>query len=90
MSKLIECSVHGMSESAYVCQHLKTTLEDGQARGFNMMRDDENEVQAFCDTCWNADDDEWDELNADGPRLLCFGCLMKVAKINNTVIDADE
>ena len=86
MSKLIECSIHGKSEPAYTCAHLKESLNDGKPRGFNMMRDDDNEVQAFCDTCWNASDEEWDELNASGPRLLCFGCLMKIADLNGQQI----
>ncbi|MEM7651069.1 MAG: hypothetical protein AAF204_03175 [Pseudomonadota bacterium] len=89
MTNLIECSVHGESESTYVCCHLKKTLDDKTLRGFNMMRDEDGEVQAFCNKCWNASDEEWDALNASGPRLLCFGCLMKIADMNNIQIDAD-
>jgi len=85
----IDCPEHGKGRAAYVCTHIFETLNDGVARGFHWVRDEDDEIQAFCDVCWDADDEAWEQISAAGPRLLCLECLKKAADINDLEMDLD-
>lgn len=90
MTGKVECGEHGTSEATYTCVHLKQTAQDGTPRGFHWIRDDEGEIQAFCDHCWDADDEEWEKISAEGPRLLCLDCLKNIARINALEMETDR
>lgn len=83
MAETLECDKHGPSETTYVCVHLVETLKDGKPRGFNWIRDAEGEIQAYCDDCWDATDEEWEWIQEQGPKILCLSCLEQVAAIND-------
>lgn len=90
MKQTLECNNHGKSPATYVCKHLLETIKTKQPYGFNWMLDEENEIQAFCDNCWNADDEEWEKISEEGSRLLCLSCLQDVARMNNLEMELDD
>lgn len=90
MTREVECENHGTSEATFTCTHLMQTIKDGKPRGFHWIRDEEGEIQAFCDACWDADDEEWKKISAEGPRMLCLDCLKKIAAINDLEMEMDQ
>ncbi|MGI9350824.1 MAG: hypothetical protein ACR2O3_04615 [Rhizobiaceae bacterium] len=83
MPEKIECDSHGKTDCTYVCPHLLQSLKDSKPSGFHWIQDSEDEIQAFCDRCWHADDEEWEEISAAGCRILCLECLKSVAELND-------
>ena len=81
----VSCGEHGQAEATVVCPHLVETLEDNHARGFHWVIDDEGTIQAFCETCWIASEEEWEKLKEAGCRILCVNCLDSAAAINGVV-----
>ena len=90
MTKTVACDVHGTSEATYVCPHLAATLADGDPRGFNWTRDGEGAIQAFCDDCWDATDEEWEWIEEQGPKLFCRRCLEQTAEINGLTLNEEH
>lgn len=86
----IECSEHGSSETTYVCPHILQSAKDKDPRGFHWHTDDQHDIQAFCDQCWNASDEEWEELRKEGCRLLCLECLKAAATLNEVEMELSD
>lgn len=87
MANRIQCREHGDSEPTFACPHLLETLQDRVPRGLHWTIDAEEDIQAFCDLCWNATDAEWERLRTEGPHLLCLECLREAAAINDLEMD---
>ena len=86
MKNEIICERHGKSNPTYVCEHILLSLQDNQTRGFHWHKDDDDELQAFCEWCWNADDDEWKASGSGNCKLLCLECFKQVALLNGETI----
>ncbi len=86
---MIECDKHGPNEATFVCSHILETLRTKTPRGLNWDFDEEGGIQAFCDSCWNATDEEWLEISADTCRMICLGCLKDAAAINGFEFDPE-
>jgi hypothetical protein len=87
MSKFVECGEHGKSRPAFVCKHLVQTLRDQIPRGVIWLRDDDGNVNSYCDECnmrlERAGGDWNDELEAEaGVKLICEGWFRRVLSIN--------
>ncbi|WP_084418641.1 hypothetical protein [Henriciella litoralis] len=83
----VDCSSHGESEATFVCVHLVESISLKAAVGFNWLQDEEGNFQAFCDACWNSEDEEWAAISDEVCRILCLGCLKDAAKINGVKFD---
>ena len=64
------------------------TLHDGKPRGVVWLRDDDGNVNSYCDTCSTRLEEaggEWNhELEAEAdPALVCEGCFRRLLSINN-------
>ena len=79
----ITCDRHGISEAVYVCCHLPASLSTQTAIGFNWLKDEQGEFQAFCHACWELTEEEWALQPDNAPKLLCLGCFSELAKLNN-------
>lgn len=85
----MECATHGSTKPAYVCQHLIASLDDTATLCINWLRDDDGQVNAWCDGCadflarhggvWT----EKTEAHA-GVTLICEGCFDQLAAGNPT------
>jgi hypothetical protein len=94
MPKSVECNTHGQNRAAFVCAHLHQTLNDKIPRGINWFIDAgddgsraDGDLQAFCDDCWTCDAKEFERRTADGPTLICQGCLERIAAFNGTWLE---
>ena len=54
----IKCDRHGDNVPCYVCVHVVDSLLDQQVRGYHWVLDEENDIQAFCEACWHASEEE--------------------------------
>ena len=90
MTQPLECDTHGPTEATYACPHILETLKDGTPRGFHRISDAEGEIQAFCDDCWDATDEEWEWIQEQGPQILCRQCLEAAAMLNEEDADLDD
>ncbi|HPF22635.1 MAG: hypothetical protein R3C08_09210 [Hyphomonas sp.] len=86
---MIECSAHGSNEETFVCSHILETLQKRIPKGFHWILDHDGCIQAFCDACWNATDEEWAETSATVCRLICLVCLKDAATINGINFDPE-
>lgn len=87
MSRIVECAEHGPVRPAFVCGHLVETLRDGIARGLIWTRDDEGNINAYCDLCDRLlaqAGDEWTEEleHQAGITLICECCFGAIQRIN--------
>jgi hypothetical protein len=81
MSRMIECSTHGESRPAFVCQHLLSTLRDSVPRGVLWSRDEDGCINAYCWDCdkqFEAAGGEW----TSEVEVICEGCFRRIAMIN--------
>ncbi len=85
----IDCDKHGSNEETFVCSHILETLQTKTPTGFHWILDEEGGVQAFCDACWNATDDEWAEMSGTVCRMICLNCLKNAATINGLEFDPE-
>ena len=86
-AQLVQCGTHGETPPAYVCQHIKTSLEDGQPRGLFWSRDDDGHFNGYCDECDSFRESHGGEWNDQteafaGMLLICEGCFQRVAEMN--------
>tara|TARA_B100001540_G_C15251395_1_gene392839 strand:- start:232 stop:519 length:288 start_codon:yes stop_codon:yes gene_type:complete len=86
---MIECDKHGPNEATFVCSHILTALQTGTPTGFHWTLDDDDNVQAFCDGCWDATAEEWAVLSEDVGRMICLSCLKAAAEINGLEFDPE-
>ncbi len=82
----ITCDSHGDSQATYVCCHLTHSLNTKKPCGFHFLQDDEGDFQAFCDTCWQMPDHEWEAKGTGLIRLLCLECFTEIARLNEVTI----
>ncbi len=83
----ISCA-HGELEATAVCRHVFQSLQDGERRGFNwLIDDDDGSLQAFCDVCWQASDEEWENLRQSGPTMICIECFKDAAHKNGVILE---
>jgi len=90
---IVECSIHGKSEAAFVCQH----LEKGEKVGFNYSYDSEDSdslhPDAWCDECDDVLDEEgeWNEKTESfvGIKALCCSCY-EISRERNWIQDDDK
>jgi hypothetical protein len=87
VSDKMQCEVHGQSRTAYICQHLLATLEDGISRGAFWCRDDHRCINGYCAECaarLEAAGGEWtEEVTAQlDVRTVCEGCFQRIADLN--------
>jgi hypothetical protein len=87
LSDTIFCKTHGDSACSFVCSHIRETLDDGAARGFNWSQDEDGEFQATCNHCRSLSDDEWELLAPKEIQLICFGCFKKAALANGIAVE---
>jgi hypothetical protein len=84
----LECGTHGTVRPAFVCCHLVDTLRDDVPRGLLWSRDEDGNVNAYCDACdqmLEAGGGEWtDELGAQAKvKIICESCFGIVESINS-------
>lgn len=85
---LIECSAHGKSRAAFVCQHLNTTVRVGFEEAFDsypgMHLEEDDEFQAWCDECekerlrtdgWNDESMKFAKI-----KMVCERCYFDIKK----------
>ncbi len=90
MPKDVICDRHGAQGPAFVCAHIFTSLTTRRAVGLTWFEEDDGDIQAFCDACWQADIEEFQKRTSGGPRLICLRCLDEVAKLNGTWLDFEQ
>ena len=83
----VECGIHGKVRPAFVCGHLIETLRDGVARGLLWSRDEDGNVNAYCDRCDRLLEQaggEWTgELEARANiKLICEMCFREIERLN--------
>lgn len=84
---MVECGTHGKVRPAFVCCHLVETLQDGLARGLLWSRDEDGNVNAYCDICdqllEQAGGDWTEELGAQANvKLICEMCFRTIERVN--------
>ena len=89
---MVQCSKHGQSAEAFVCQHVLGTLKDYKPRGFIYSRDETGAVNAWCQECEDyvvMNGDEWNSQTQDFANisLVCVNCASVAATINGVEID---
>ncbi|GDY26276.1 hypothetical protein AHAT_21660 [Agarivorans sp. Toyoura001] len=78
--KRVECSIHGLQQETFVCQHIVQTVKDGVPRGFWWANDPDNQrPNAWCSACEMKVQEtggEWTEESESfaGVSLLCGAC----------------
>ena len=87
MRGMVECGEHGAVRPAFVCAHLVETLRDGVARGLLWSRDDDGNVNAYCDRCdrllARAGGDWTDEVEAQAKvTMICEMCFRTIERVN--------
>ena len=87
MRGMVECGEHGTVRPAFVCGHLVETLRDGMARGLLWSRDDDGNVNAYCDACDGLLDragGEWtEEIEAKAKvTMICEACFRTIERVN--------
>ena len=87
MSGTVECGKHGTVRPAFVCRHLVETLHDGVARGLLWSRDEDGNVNAYCDRCdglLERAGGEWTaEIEAEARiQLICEMCFRTIERVN--------
>lgn len=90
MTGAVECGTHGTVRPAFVCCHLVETLRDGVARGLLWSRDEDGNVNAYCDACDGLLDGaggEWtDEIEAQAKvTMICEACFRTIERVNGGV-----
>ena len=93
MTGAVECGTHGKVRPAFVCCHLVETLRDGVARGLLWSRDEDGNVNAYCDVCdqllEQAGGDWTKELEAQANiKLICEMCFRTIERVNGQGGDA--
>jgi hypothetical protein len=84
----VECETHGKTRpAAFVCCHLVETLRDRAARGLLWSRDENGNVNAYCDACdqmlEQAGGDWTEELGARAKvQLICEDCFWTIERAN--------
>ena len=89
MSGMVECGTHGKTRPAFVCCHLVETLRDGVARGLLWSRDEDGNVNAYCDQCdglLEAGGGEWTEdIEAQAKvTMICEQCFRTIEQMNGS------
>ncbi len=88
MIGMVECRTHGKTRAAaFVCCHLVETLRDRVARGLLWSRDEDGNVNAYCDACdqmlEQAGGDWTEELGARAKvQLICEDCFWIIDRVN--------
>ena len=87
MSGMVECCEHGAVRPAFVCRHLVETLRDGVARGLLWSRDEDGNINAYCDLCdgvlEQAGGDWTDEIEDQVKvTMICEACFRAIEKVN--------
>ena len=84
----VECETHGTKvRAAFVCCHLVETLRDRVARGLLWSRDDNGNVNAYCDLCdqllQQAGGDWTEDVEAQAKiTLICENCFWIIDRVN--------
>ena len=87
--RLVECAQHGATRPSFVCQHLLQSLKTGESCEVNWTRDEDNQVNAWCDQCDDyllANGNEWnDKTEAFASiKLICEDCFGTLKTTNPT------
>jgi len=82
MNDNVNCSIHGDGEATYVCSHINLSLKDRSRTGFVPVVDDEGGYQAFCTTCHDMTDEEWEREGRSLITMICIGCFRDAAALN--------
>ncbi len=88
--KLIQCNEHGLSRSAYVCQHLNMQEKMGFEEAFSTFRgmdlDEEDSLQAWCNTCEKIrrEHNGWNDkaMALTSIKLVCEVCYFNLKDFN--------
>jgi hypothetical protein len=87
MTKKIECPIHGLNDSAYVCQHLNLTDKIGFIETYDPQNPCSEILQALCQKCddvvmeegeWNARVESYTKI-----KLICIECFAQMREFNN-------
>lgn len=79
-SRKITCSIHGVQEETFVCQHIVESLRTGIPVGFSWAADDDEvRPNAWCAACEKARVEAGGEWTPEvekklGVKLLCGAC----------------
>ena len=84
---MVECGEHGAVRPAFVCVHLVQTLRDRMPRGLLWSRDEDGNVNAYCDLCDGLLEQaggEWtDAVEAQAKiTLICEMCFRIIERVN--------
>jgi hypothetical protein len=90
---MVECGTHGKTRPAFVCCHLLESLRDRVARGLLWSRNQDENVNAYCDLCdqllQQAGGDWTDEVEAQAKiTLICENCFWIIERVNRQGGDA--
>ena len=80
MHESVECRVHGVQPTTFVCQHIADSLRTGEPVGFYWSRDDVSpRPDAWCSACNDRVERSGGEWVGDarehlGAKVLCGSC----------------
>ena len=88
--KLIDCSKHGKSRPAFICQHLNKNQQTGFEESFEtqigMYLQEDDELSAWCNKCEEirSKDDGWNDENMEFAKikLVCENCYFEIKEYN--------
>ena len=93
MKGAVECGEHGTVRPAFVCCHLVETLHDRVPRGLLWSRDEDGNVNAYCDLCdllLDAAGGDWTEEveQQANVKMVCEMCFRLIEGVNGRGGDA--
>lgn len=88
--QIITCKAHGANRTAFVCQHLISSVKQGFEEAFptfkGMELEEDNDFQAWCDECekerlktdgWNDESTKFANI-----KLICEDCYFEIKEKN--------
>lgn len=86
MSETLTCGTHGKQPATYVCTHIIDSLKTGEPVGFWWSVED-GDYTAICGECNEMSEAEWEQEAPKLIQILCKGCFMDAANMNDIDIE---
>lgn len=84
--KKVECKNHGLSNAAFICQHLTKNKKTGFYEPLRDNLEPSEELQAWCDECEKvrSTEGEWNDNSESFAKikLICAECFFEIKKFN--------